>query len=540
MKSTRVLLIYFAIALIFYFPSWQSGLTWDFIGWLVEYKTEGIQGFLHLFNDRGLHPLYQAAFFGVYKLFGAHPFGWFLLFLILHVFNATLSFIFFSRLFKKCGVLNSNAVAFFGALFFLVSPYQTEVVVWKATIHYLTTTACILSALIFSLDYAQKGDWKYLATVFLLYFTGLFSLEIAISLPFLLCLIVLLPRKGIFGKVTAREFLLRLVMPQLLMIPIFFLLSKLLLGRWVAHYGARAHLNFSDVLIVGNFNRYLLKYLVFMQFFGYPIRVRFYEFVANSPMVHWFVILYAMLALLFWYCIRRYPYGQLKIFSVLLLMSVAGMMTTVNLYLNYLINVENDRFGYFGSIFILMMLAFLAFQLNKYLRFWVLATFSFFSIKFLEVNIANWKQSAIVIDKLTSNFERFNSGNIFILNTPDNFHGANVFRNFGLESPIAETIFVRGGKDMRAQVRDVLYYNMENIADSVKIAQVGKNSLKISFAQWGNWWWRHGIGASDYENNLFSVKMTNGSYIITFKKRSSEDIILYQCGTEWRVFKGFG
>ncbi len=141
-----------------------------------------------------------------------------------------------------------------------------------------------------------------------------------------------------------------------------------------------------------------------------------------------------------------------------------------------------------------MMLAFLAFQLNKYLRFWVLATFSFFSIKFLEVNIANWKQSAIVIDKLTSNFERFNSGNIFILNTPDNFHGANVFRNFGLESPIAETIFVRGGKDMRAQVRDVLYYNMENIADSVKIAQVGKNSLKISFAQWGNWWWRHGIG----------------------------------------------
>ena len=215
------------------------------------------------------------------------------------------------------------------------------------------------------------------------------------------------------------------------------------------------------------------------------------------------------------------------------------MITTVNLYFNYIINIENDRFGYLGSVFILMMFSFTVFQSTCYFRIGFLLIFTFFSMRFLGLNISNWKHSADIIKGLTANFERYNADNIYLLNTPDNFHGANIFRNFGLQSPVAETIFVTSGLNKLNQVRDVLYYNMETMGDSVNVKQVGENTLKVSFAQWGNWWWRHGIGAYDFENDDFDVKLADGAYLIHFKKRLPGDIILYQCGSQWRVFKGF-
>ena len=354
----------------------------------------------------------------------------------------------------------------------------------------------------------------------------------------MLLLFIFLPQR-LFGKITTIQFLLRIILPQIFMIPVFFLLSKLLLGRWVAHYGA-AHLNFSDVLVIGNFNRYLVKYLIFTQFFDYYLRTRIYEFFSKPVIAHLFLSLYVLTGVLLWYSGKWHANNRSKALFVLCGMCFAGMMTTVNLYFNYIINIENDRFGYLGSVFILMTFAFLIFQLNFPFRFLILGVFTFFSIKFLEINIGNWEQSAIIINKLTANFNRFKSNKIYLLNTPDNFHGANVFRNFGVQAPVAEDLFVIQNIDELKQVKDVLYYNMETINDSVNVEQTGEHSLKVSFAQWGNWWWRHGIGASDFENDDFTVKLVDGSYNITFKNRAPNDIMLYQCGTEWRIFKWLG
>ncbi|MBA2422164.1 MAG: hypothetical protein H0V61_02940, partial [Chitinophagales bacterium] len=60
------------------------------------------------------------------------------------------------------------------------------------------------------------------------------------------------------------------------------------------------------------------------------------------------------------------------------------------------------------------------------------------------------------------------------------------------------------------------------------------NALTVSFNQPGNWWWRSGIGASDYEKDKIAVDFEGSQYHLRFKELKPDHAIIYQQGKYWK------
>ena len=68
------------------------------------------------------------------KLFGLNSAGWQVSFGLFHGFVAFTAFVFFGKLLRKMNDPSANWIATAAAVLFLISPYNTEVVVSGATI----------------------------------------------------------------------------------------------------------------------------------------------------------------------------------------------------------------------------------------------------------------------------------------------------------------------------------------------------------------------------------------------------------------------
>lgn len=71
------------------------------------------------------------------------------------------------------------------------------------------------------------------------------------------------------------------------------------------------------------------------------------------------------------------------------------------------------------------------------------------------------------------------------------------------------------------------------------VAAPTQSFLKVSFSQWGNWWWRGSYGAVDYETENYKVDFDEEgqSYILLMKNNNPGDIFIYQNSTKWKEQK---
>ena len=116
-----------------------------------------------------------------------------------------------------------------------------------------------------------------------------------------------------------------------------------------------------------------------------------------------------------------------------------------------------------------------------------------------------------------------------------------MFRASAPDNFFARTIALKTGKDFEKKVSEILEYNMMTLSDSVTVEKISDSELKVTFAQWGNWWWSNGIGASDYSTPEYDVKIDewSHSYLLSFKNKPANAVYLYQCGEHWRELKEF-
>ena len=106
-------------------------------------------------------------------------------------------------------------------------------------------------------------------------------------------------------------------------------------------------------------------------------------------------------------------------------------MPVLNLYFYSLQHIENDRYGYLASLFGLMLLTFFLFQLPKFLRYILLTTYLTAAIFLLIQTNQIWKESTEVFYSLLADYRWQDAENVVILNVPDNYQGAYLFRIIG-------------------------------------------------------------------------------------------------------------
>jgi len=540
MKLILLFIAYWCIAFAFYFKTAGAGFVTDEIGWLQNYEATGWKGVFNAFNDRSLHFFYHTVGFSLWKLFRFNGFAWMTVFISLHAAIAILSFRIFERIFSNLEIASATFIAFMGSLLFAVSPYQTEPLVWYACIHYLVASFLLLLAFNIVLKYLQQPNSQLITGFYVCFFISLFTLEISFTFPIILLLLFLFaPSKVLYGRERGR--LIKIfIAPSAALLAFYFLLSSVLRGSAVGHYGAAEHLNFNIPLLMGNLGKYISKLFFLSQFIAYEIREKAY-IIYEKEKFGWclFASLSVIGSLYLMFHKKLKPALQGMVLSFLFF--VIALLPILNLYFSFIVNVEGDRFTYFASIFAYQFAALTCVVLFRKLGWILLAVFLFYNIKFLSFNIESWGNSKVVQQSLITSFKWYDAEKIYLLNIPDNFRGTYMFRSFSPDNSFAETLAIRGNEDIEGKVSEILEYNMFSISDSVIVERISDNELKVTLSNPGSWLWQNGIGASDYSTDEYEVKRDewNHGYTLKIKNKKPNTVYLYQASGEWREVKDF-
>ncbi len=540
MWSVVLFFLLWFIVFAFYFKTAGAGFVTDEIGWLQTYSDIGWQGIFDAFGDKSLHYGYHLIGFLLWKSFGLNGIAWMLVFVTIHTAVAFLSFDIFENLLKTAEVTSAQYIAFAGSLLFAISPYQTEPLVWYACIHYLVCSFLLLLAFRFLLLYIDNRQVKYVVLFYVCFVFALFTLEISFAFPVLLLVFLLFWQPQTFEWKQRSHLIKTFVAPSFLLLGGYFLLSSILRGSAVGHYGAAQHLNFSIPLLMANLSKYTAKIFLLSQFTSFEYRNYLYLIFEKEKFCYLLFTGLLIAAGIFLFFNKKMKDTCRLIFLLFSFFAIA-LLPILNLYFSYIVNIEGDRFTYFASVFAYQFVAVASVVIFRKFGWLIVAAMLFFHAKFLYINTESWKNSNTINQSLTSSFKWFDAPKIYLLNLPDNFKGAYMFRASAPDNSFVKTLTLRGNPAVESKTSQVMNYNMNLTSDSVTVEKISENELKVTFAQGGNWWWNEGIGARDYSTKEYDVKIdeSSSSYLLKLKRKEPNAVYLYQCGGHWRVVENF-
>src|SRR5690606_29334716 len=113
---------------------------------------------------------------------------WHLIHITLHVLHATLWYVILKKILLLAENKNAVIIAFFSMLLYCVAPHISEVIVWKASFHFLLAGVMTALNIFWLLLYQETENLKYpiySSSVFLL---STFSLEVFYLTPWIILL----------------------------------------------------------------------------------------------------------------------------------------------------------------------------------------------------------------------------------------------------------------------------------------------------------------------------------------------------------------
>lgn len=531
--------IFLGLTLSFYYPTIGAGFVTDVTSGIERIQGQPFRNIIYSFGFPALNQLSILGFYLLYTFFGLNGWAWFLAFSTLHAFNTCLSFSLFRRLFQHFEINQGTTVSFLGALLFLIHPYQTEVLVWRACLNYLLVTTFMLLSISSLIRYLETGDRLYFWGIHGFFLLALFSFELALILPLLTIVFYVCWGWIINQKEKILAYFKQISLPQFALLGSYFLLNKWMIGQWIGHYGATTHLKFSLVTMSNTLLKYCLKYLFFVRSYPHQYKKAIFSYCDQYGLFLLCLLTIGILAFLF-YQQRKEKIipKKIAIFTLLIAAFTITLLPVLNLYFYWIQTIENDRYGYVASIFGLMLLTFLVFQLPKFLRYFLLIIYLSTSLFLLVKTNQTWKISTEVFYSLLDDYRWQDTENVIILNVPDNYKGAYLFRIIGRKSGLKDALEYIHQTPVKGKIWEVVQYNMARPTDGVNATKNSPQQLKVTFNQWGNWFWRNGIGAGPtHQRSTYTAHFKGQYYLLDLKNPPANTVYIYQDGKEWKVLK---
>lgn len=508
-------------------------MTTDFSGLIQKLEEGSAMDILNSFGFPAIQPLLNLFYYVQYQVFGLSPLPWYLLFTTLFFLNGVLVFVLVKKLAVFFEVNQVRIMAFFSGLIFLSIPYQSEPVVWKVGLSYHLVTFFILLLLITLVKWLRerkKRRWWIIQLAFVL---ALFSFELAFAAPFLAFFLFFLLRKKEPGLPNWRFFSTKIFLPLMFLLAAYLAATQWVVGTLTGHYKAAVPAGIDPLYTIGNFFRYFFKYLLLGRYWpGAGKQWLFQEMPALPYLIPLAII---GISLVVWLGVR---YTRLKSHFQLSLLLMGlffiALLPAITLYFNTLLFIENDRYGYLASAFFSGALVVFLFGLPKIWRYGLLSIYLLFGLWLSRRTNNYWQESAKVFHGLIEDFNYKNDGHVFLLNLPDNLNGAVLFRDYsGGDRAFYDALKFVGPKETDAHIHEVVQYNLTSRQDGVKVERLSPTQLKVTFRQWGNWWWRRGQGAADYENEWYRFENKGMYYLLEMKKIPENSVFLYQQNGKW-------
>jgi hypothetical protein len=538
-KWGGVFCILWVLMFLLYLPAASAGFVTDFTGWLDQIKNHGFWEYINRSNFKATS-LYQVTQFITwifYQLFGIHAWLWHLLFITLHVINATLLFTLCWGLLDDVGVNNSREISFTGVVLFCISPYLSEVVVWEPSFHFLQGLLMILLILVWVRKYLQTGSIKYAWWAGVVYLLSTHTLEVFYITPWLVLMLALFYRIGagaekkLFVKV-----LLLFFVPELIMFCLRLVEFKVLYGGWVSRIGADAAMA-GPLTGMGKPAKYLFHLLFLGRFFGHEAKEKVYAFCDSAKGI---VAFYSIVVIICGFIAYRFKGmgGKGKVAGLLFVWMLITFVLLLPLWFGDLLLVIFDRYTYFTGAFFYMLLAVLAgFITMQYVRWGVLGTYTLANLRFAILVSRYWGKSCKVDHGLLYHLPDPSDKIIVLLNLPESLHGVPMIGSEKESEYKLMHNLLLPENAISNKVYDGLSYNMETPEDGAHTLVLNDSMVRVTLNQWGTWWWYEGQGGRSYENEDYRLNMIDGGhfYELTMKQPASRYLLLYQVGNAWHT-----
>jgi len=393
-----------------------------------------------------LRPLVGLSFWLDYQFWGLHPLLPHLLNIAIHVANSLL--VIKLALVVQAGHGRPSRFGPMAAgLLFLVLGCHAEAVSWISCRGDLLSAFFVVLALI-CLCKAYRTD-RVRSWVFSLVFMGLalLSKESAFAAPFLAASCLALMRGRATRSTTSRRCIMALS-AHVLLVGGYLLFRRAMLGSFVGGYGAHGHLRAQPELVAQSLGHFLWR--VFLP----PPPDRLLDALPalqGTLAMAWLACLLVLLLALAWRGWRR-PTPVL--FCALAFFAALLPVFNVRIYLS---EIEGERYLYLASVFAAMGVGFGLARLRvQRTRVLVLAALALFQAAVLFSGVQHWRGAATIARTIVSGIqEHHEGGTIVLVNKPDTYGGALVFRtglpealeHFGprpIDAPEVEALFAAG------------------------------------------------------------------------------------------------
>ncbi len=536
LKNLLLFLFFFTVTSILYISTIHSKFVFDFIDLVFDFQKRGWGDLGSLISGLSPYLVSKGVIFIALKIWGFNAYAWYVFSCLLHALNALLLFLFIERIFIHFDYQQPTIAAGLAAALFLVSPFHTEAVVWGGALNYLIVSVFVLLHFHVVFEFIKSGSKLHLAIAGLTLFAAMFSHEWGLFLlpaDFLLLFFLV----DDFKKMLSSKYLLLVIL--LLTGIAYYFFNQWLRGSLVGHYGAETHLNFKLQEIIPAFCKYLLKILLLFTLFPVRIQDKVYAIIQQVSVIHSLSLVFLLIAIaclvLIWK--NKKKFGAMVFFFALFCVFV---MPVLNLYFPYWINIHADRYCYLPSAFIYASCVAILFRSNSFLKF-VLPSVGFvLSVWFLYSVNSSWSEAEKLTRQLERNFKWWDAKRVYILNLPDNFRGAYMYRN--LRPSAFEGNFIKYNYLIpKTEIIEVLNYNLGECSDSVVVEKTNDAQLKVTLSKPGIWWWYKTLGAIDYETDKVKVDVDDSGhfYVVDFKQMQAGDVFLYQANGEWREVLNF-
>ena len=550
-KNLQLYLFFFAITTAFYGITYKAGFTTDFMGWFHNYDN---YSFSEVINSEPNHikSFYQFTHLLMYAmtfLFRLSGLPWFILFVGLFSLNVYFIFTIFRKLFNDLKLENGFAVAMFGVLFFMLSPYQAEVMIWRASFHYLTGFAMMLGIVTLALKYSENPKLLYVYWAIGIFICSSFSLEYFLFTPFVVLIFLIFKAwtndfrlsiwfnnfKNPKSKIQNPKSINYFVGIPLLIDALYFIVHRAITGKFFAHGRDMTNLSILSLNSFSTYAKYFVKELFFLRHLKHETKEKIFSFL-DTPYVAWIIIFVGIGIVV----LGLINFSKISARAKLLLLNFSLfsvlLVPVMSIFFSWILLSENDRYCYMPSAFLFMGLSIALSRLPKILFYTIAGAYLLFSSYLLIKTNRIWWKSEKIVSNMSKTFHSWEATEIYVLNAPDNYNGVPMFRVTNDTSGVVEAAEVYQKRKFNGKAIDVLQYNMTTPSDGVEVKVISPDTLVVTLNQWGNWWWKFGIGGGDYETTDYKVKTDfsncNKCYTLIMKNRKPGRVFLYQTGNE--------
>lgn len=530
--SLHLFILFYVIALILYYPAQNAKFVNDTFYYLYEIENFGWKGILNSYHMIFLWHIPSLAYCIIYKIFGLHWFGWHLVFCFLHSLNAYLLFILLKKIIKQ----ETKYLSFIAALLFLISPFQTEVIAWGAALHYLLIVTFLLVCLIALIRFFETDKKKYLVCFHLSFLCSLSCFEQAFLFPFLFALFVMLIIPMVVdvnNKQITKLFFIRFFFLNMISIVGYFVLTKLVFGVWIAHYGSGTHATLNLKNMYETFLSYDFKFLLYYRYLPKQIHEYYNNATVHSVIFAVSVLLLIMFVFLILYK-KRYRTDNGKVLIFFSLSYISMLVPVLNLDTSFIFEIQSDRYGYIASLFYYPLFVIIAFRLfHKFIFIPLIFTEIVVCIMLLMNAVQLWQHSGDIAFSLLQSYPLQYSQKAFIINLPDNYKGVYMFRN-----GFVEGLALTHHKSQKYNAETLAWINIFSNENETSTEILKDSTYYVKCLKDGKWYYYKGKGADDYENENYKVDFDewNTAYNLTIKNKPINTTYILQCnGDQWKI-----